>query len=451
MRAPTLPTVPSILSLVLAFAVSPTALADKIDDYVLAQMSKQHIAGLSIAVLKAGKPVKVNGYGKANLELDTRATPETVYQIGSLSKQLIAAGVVLLNGEGKLGFDDSIGKYIEDAPAAWQPITVRHLLTHTSGLVREMPGFQEQLQSDTQAIGAAYDTPLVFKPGDQFQYSNLGYSVLAQIITRAAQKPWPQYIQERIFAPLGMTATRTTTREELIENRADGYTWTDGKYQNAQTVPGIRPSGAFVSTVRDLSRWEAALDSDELFAAPQRELLWTAVKLNDGSSKPYGFGWQLDQVGKHRRAHHAGTMYGFRSELSRYLDDRLTVIVLTNAQQALPEKLAAGIAAFYIPDLRVTRKPATVPATVLDSYTGRYQASNGVLTVTRSDAQLVLTLSAAAGNMDFAVLTPESKSRFFDEDNPRRTYAFDTDAEGHKHFVILNEEGKETVRARQLE
>src|SRR5258706_1800345 len=237
---------------VLCLAAVGRARADRIDDYIAAQMSRQHIPALSLAVLKDGKPVKARGYGVANLELGTRASPETIYQIGSVSKQFIAGGIVLLREEGKVGLDDSIRKYIGDAPETWQAITVRHVLTHTSGLERDAPGLQLKAQSDMVTIRAAYPTPLAFAPGEKWQYSNLGYSVLAEIISRVAQIPWSQYLQERIFVPLGMSATRTTTAEELIPHRANGYHWMDdNKYQNAPIVPGVRPSGAFLSSVLD--------------------------------------------------------------------------------------------------------------------------------------------------------------------------------------------------------
>ncbi|MGE0404976.1 MAG: serine hydrolase domain-containing protein, partial [Candidatus Korobacteraceae bacterium] len=416
----------NLLGLVLCVAAISGARADEIDDYVAAQMSRQHIPGLSLAVLKDGKAVKVKGYGVANLELGTRATPETVYQIGSVSKQFIAAGIVLLGEEGKIGLDDSITKYIGDAPAAWQAITVRHLLTHTSGLVRDTPGLQLKAQSEIDAIRAAYSMPLSFEPGEKWQYSNLGYFVLAEIISRAAQIPWPQYLQKRIFEPLGMSATRTTTAEELVPHRASGYHWMDNnKYRNAQIMPGVRPSGAFLSSVLDLAKWDAALYSDEVFSAQQRELLWTPVKLNDGSERPYGFGWEVGKVGKHRQVKHAGTMFGFRSQILRFLDDRLTIIVLTNATQALPEKIALGVAALYVPDLKPPqskRNATKLSAEVLDGFTGRYQLpGNRVLTVVHREGNLAVTTPVATEalgkdvalllqgvSMEIALLTPEN-------------------------------------------
>jgi CubicO group peptidase (beta-lactamase class C family) len=456
-----------ILGLLLCVAAF-CARADKVDDLVAAQMNRQHIPGLSLAVLKNGKAVKLKGYGVANLELGTRSTPATVFQIGSMSKQFIATGIVFLNEEGKIDLDDSVAKYIPDAPQTWQAITVRHLLTHTSGLVRETPDLQLKAQSEIEAIRSAYPAPLSFKPGDKWQYSNLGYFVLAEIINQAAHVPWPQYLEQRIFTPLGMSATRTTTVEELVADRASGYHWMDsGTFHNAQILPGVRPSGAFLSSVLDLTKWDAALYSDEFLSSEKRELMWTPVKLNDGSEKPYGFGWEVGKTGKHRHVKHAGTMLGFRSQLLRFPDDRLSVVVLTNATQASPEKIGMRVAALYIPDLnppQPERKSTKQRSQILDTYTGSYQlAADRLLKVSRRGDQLALSMPMATPalgkevaalvqgvSMDLALLTAENETRFFDEDDPRLTYVFATDADGKTQLQVENEKGDVMQRASKI-
>lgn len=434
--------------------------ADEIDDTVAAQMSRQHIPGLALAVLQDGKPLKVQGYGFENLETATRAVPETVFQIGSVSKQFIAAGILRLSDEGKVGLDDSIRKYLGDAPDAWQPVTLRHLLSHTSGLVRETPDLQLKVQSVSDAVRAAYPTPLAFAPGEKWQYSNLGYFALAEVITQASGVPWPRYLQERIFGPLGMTATRTTSVEELVLHRAAGYQWMDrNQYQNAPVIPGVRPSGAFLSSVIDLARWDAALQSDEQVSPAHRQLMWAATKLNDGSEKPYGFGWELGKLGRHAVVKHSGTMLGFRSHILRFVDERLTIVVLTNATQAVPEKISLGIAAHYLPDLKAqqTRRVAAnfAPETAA-AYAGRYQFAGGrVLSVTAQDGRLAVAMSLALPgmskelsvlvhgvSMNLALLAPETESRFFDEEDPRSTYVFSKDAEGRVQLAIEDPSGK---------
>jgi CubicO group peptidase (beta-lactamase class C family) len=435
----------------LAVGFSSAASADQIDDLVTAQMERQHIPGVSIALLKNGKVLKSRGYGVANAELGVPATADTVYQIGSVSKQFIAAGILLLSREGRLSLEDGVGRFIEDAPAAWRPITVRQLLTHTSGLIREVSGNELKVQPDIDAIRAGYAAPLQFAPGTKMEYSNLGYFVLAEIITRAAGQPWPQYIDARIFAPLAMKATRTTTVANLVPNRSAGYVWADGAYRNTPEVPNVRPSGAFLSTVADLARWDAALNSDILFSAQERQLMWTPVKLEDGSSRPYGFGWRIENAGGHRQVHHAGTMLGYRGQISRFVDDGISVIVLTNSGQALTERIITRVADLYIPDLLPSRKAMKMPVNELDTYAGKYQLTGGVLTVARTGNTLTLTMAAGARTIEMAVLQPESRMRFFDEDNLRSTYFFETDAQGRMQVILRNEEGRESMRGARIE
>ena len=436
------------LVLVLLVSASTAAHADPVDDYIADKMSSQHIPGLSLAVLKSGKPVKLKGYGLANLELETPATPESVYKIGSISKQFIAAGIVVLSAEGKVGLDDSIRKYLDDAPESWQPITVRRVLSHTAGLVREAPGFDPlKVQSELDVIRTAYATPLAFQPGEKSQYSNLGYFVLGEIITRAAQKPWPEYIQERIFEPLGMRATRVTTTRDLIPHRASAYDYdrASSSFRNTGTMLAVRPSGAFISSILDLAKWDAALYTDTPLSAQQRELMWAPTKLNDGTERPYGFGWVVGKVGTHRRVEHGGTLTSFRSQISRYVDDKVTVIVLTNCGQAQPEIIAQRVAAFYIPDLMPQRKVAKVAAQTLDGYAGRYEgpAPLRARVISRRGDKLVLGLVTDRETLEEGILRPLSETRFFNEDDTRIAYAFTRDKDGKQQLVLEHKEGEE--------
>src|ERR1700730_5238075 len=202
----------SVFAIVLLFAASVAVRADKVDDYIEAEMRTQHIPGLSLAVIKDGKIVKARGYGLANVELNVPAGPETVFKIGSVSKQFLATGIMLLVEEGKVNLDDRVSKFLEGTPETWKDITVRHLLTHTSGIVREAPGFDPlKIQSDADVIKTAYPLPLRFAPGERWEYCNVGYFALAEIIHKVTGKPWGDYLSERVFKPLAMDATRTTT------------------------------------------------------------------------------------------------------------------------------------------------------------------------------------------------------------------------------------------------
>ena len=318
---------------------------DPVDALVATEMDRLHVPGVSLAVLRRGKVIKVAGYGKADLEQDLPVTPETVFKIGSVSKQFLATGIMLLLQDGRLTLDDPIGKHLTDAPESWKRITIRHFLTHTSGVLREGPAFDPlKVQADSLVIASAYTQPLVFPTGSKYQYCNVCYFALAEIITRVSGKPWDAFLTERVFRPVGMTATRTTTTTALVPRRARGYVWRNGVYENAAEFIAIRPSGAFLSTVSDLARWDAALYDDRVLTESSRNQMWTPMRLNDGSPTEYGFGWELDTMDGHRGVHHGGSLPGFRAEMSRFPDDGLTVIVLTNGDSAQPATIAAGIA-----------------------------------------------------------------------------------------------------------
>lgn len=263
-------------------ATTAAAPADQTDDYIRAEMQRQRIPGLSLVVLKDGEIIKAAGYGLANRKLEIPATPETVYRIASAGKQFIATGIMLLVQEGRLGLGDAISKYLEGTPAAWNGITIRHLLTHTSGLVREAPGFDPfKIQRDADVIETAYPLPLRFAPGEKWEYSNTGYFALAEVIRTVAGRPWSEYLVEKVFRRTGMQSTRTTTTTERAPHLAQGYVDNDA-LRDADDWPAVRPSGAFLSTVLDLAKWDAALYTDDILSASTRRQMWTPVTLNDG-------------------------------------------------------------------------------------------------------------------------------------------------------------------------
>ncbi len=324
--------------------------ADQIDDIVKSAMDAQHIPGVALAVMKDGKIIRGSGYGLANVELNAPVTTRTVFKIGSLSKQFIASGIMILAQEAKISPNDSIRKYLPDAPESWDGITVRRLLSHTSGLVREGPGFAAlKVQPDIDVIRSAYTVPLAFAPGAKWQYCNLGYFTLAELVARLSGESWPDFLAARIFGPVRMEATRTTTTRDIVPNRADGYYWENGTLHRAPEYLALRPSGAFLSTVQDLAKWDAALYTDAPLTQATREQMWTAVPLNDGSSSAYGFGWEVQQRAGKRSIHHGGSLPGFRAHFARFPDERLSFVVLTNGDGAMPDRILWKVAAVWLP------------------------------------------------------------------------------------------------------
>ena len=356
--------------------------ADDIDEYIRLEMEHQRIPGLALAVVRDGRPVKMEGYGLANVELTTPVSTDTVFRISSISKQFLATVVMLLVQDGKMALDDQVNQYLEDSPETWAPITVRHLLAHTSGLQRESPGFEPLAdQSNEELVRNSYSKPVLFKPGEQFAYSNLAYYVLAEIIERAAGKSWPEFLTERIFDPLKMMATSTARLIDIVPNRATGYIFRDDALKNARPLITLRASGSLLASVADMVKWDAALSGRRLVRPEIQELMWKSTTLTNGSPTNYGFGWWIDNVRGHRRIRHGGDNPGYASEYSRF-DDSLSVIVLTNGGCARPDAIALDVADHFMPGLSPPRSTIELDAEVLEKYSGRYQfGPNDVVTI----------------------------------------------------------------------
>jgi D-alanyl-D-alanine carboxypeptidase len=342
-----------LFSAALLLTATVAAQADGIDDYVRMRMKERQVPALSLAVIRNGKAIKARGYGLANVELHVPATPETVYRLASTGKLFIATGIMLLVEDGKLSLDDPVSKYLVGTPEAWQKITVRHLLSHTSGVAKEAPGYDDfKIQTDADVIRSAYVQPILFAPGEKATYSNLGYFILGEIISKASGKPWSQYLAERIFKPLQMNATHATNMAEIVPNRASGYVITGDKLQNVQIPLAMRPSGAFLSNVLDLAKFDAALYTERILKKASLEQMWQPVQKTDtgegvvkGTS--FGFGWVIAQVNGHRVVMKSGSNTGFRATFVRFVDDNLTIVILTNGEKG-QTSLAYEIASHYI-------------------------------------------------------------------------------------------------------
>lgn len=350
------------LILLLGLAIAAAAQSDKeIDDFVAAEMQRKNIPAVGLAVVKGGKVVKSKGYGLANVELKVPATNDTVYKIGSISKPIIAVGIMMLAEEGKLSIDDKVSKYLPDTPETWKDITIRHFLSHTGGVVRESPAFEDmKIKLDFDVIKGAYASPMRFAVGEKYEYCNVGYFSLAEIISRVSGKPWPEFFAERVFKPLGMNATRTTTSFDLVPNRATGYSFVKGKLSNAEVYVALRPSGAFLSTVDDLVKFDAALRGGKLLKKESLDKMWTPFKFNDGKDSGYGLGFFIGNTNGRKKIGHGGSLNGFRSDLARFVDDDLTIIVLTNLGENNPGEITQGVAGMYVPALKPVIKAAAV-------------------------------------------------------------------------------------------
>jgi D-alanyl-D-alanine carboxypeptidase len=346
-----------ILALVSCAGVG-TARADNVDDYVNARMRQYHVPGLSLAVVRDGKLTKAKGYGLASVELFATATPETVYEIGSVTKPFTATAIMILVEEGKVRLDDPLTKYLDGLPDSWNAVTVRHLLTHTSGIRSYfgLPGFELRNHlTREQFIKTASVIKPEFPPGDAYLYSNTGYSLLGFVIERASGKPYWEFIGERILKPLGMSATTDRNPVKVILHRAAGYEWERDYWTNRDAdLTDVFSAGAIVSNVLDLAKWDASLYTETVLKKQSLDQMWTPLKFNDGKTYPYGFGWGTDTFRGHRLISHGGLTAGFSANISRFVDDRLTVIILSNLGDiggGGAGHFARSIAALYLPAL----------------------------------------------------------------------------------------------------
>jgi CubicO group peptidase (beta-lactamase class C family) len=332
--------------------------SDRVDRFVKAYIRNHKIPGCAIMVRHKGKVV-TRAYGKANLEHNVDVTRGTLFQSGSVGKQFTAMGVMLLVEKGKLSLDEPVSKYLKDdlkVPDTWSGITVRHLLTHTSGL-GDYPQWitYREYYDDKGLLDMITMERLCYTPGERFEYSNLGYVTLGILITRVSGEFYGDFLKKRVFDRLGMEHTRVISDQDIIPNRAAGYFNDEGDLKNQEWVSPTFNStadGTLYFTVGDLAKWDKALESGKLLRKASYLEMWTPFKLNDGRTTRYGFGWFIDNPNAgHRILWHDGRWQGFSACIARYPEDRFTVVALCNLRDAETGCIADRIAGFYIPGL----------------------------------------------------------------------------------------------------
>ncbi len=326
---------------------------DSTDIIVKQLMDQQKIVGMSLAVVKNGKPVVNKGYGLADVELNVPLTSESALRLGSVSKQFFATAIFKLMEEGKLTIEDPVHKFFPDAPESWREIKIKHLLSHTSGLQRESPGYDiSRVQPDIAVIRAAYSLALDFRTGEKYQYSNLAYFILSEIIKQVSGMPWQDYIREKLFLPAGMRSSQLADFYSIIPNRSSGYRHRHDTLVNAIVMYGVRPSGGFISTASDMIKWDKAISEEKIILKKENwEKLWQPfIKVSDdkNSKHYYGFGWEIGERTGHKTVGHGGSTPGFKSAYIRFVNDDLSVIVLTNTDEADPIAIALKVADYFL-------------------------------------------------------------------------------------------------------
>jgi CubicO group peptidase (beta-lactamase class C family) len=324
-----------VLALSLLSNTGPTRadeadVAGKIDEVMRARVKSDRFSG-TVLVARGGEVIARRGYGMADLEHDVPNAPETKFRLGSVTKQFTAMAVLILQERGKLDVQEKVKTYLADSPGAWDDVTLHHLLTHTSGIpsYTGLPGYAAKMREPTtpdELLARFKDLPLEFAPGERFKYSNSGYAVLGKVIEAASGKGYAEFLGEAIFKPLGMNDTGYDRAAPLLKHRASGYGRTPFGLVNALFIDMSIPyaAGALYSTVDDLLVWDRALYTEKLVSKKSLDAMFTSNK--DG----YGYGWFITKASGRTVIGHGGGVNGFSTDIKRFPDEKLCVIVLSN-------------------------------------------------------------------------------------------------------------------------
>ena len=381
------------------------------------------------------------GYGFANLEWNIPDSPKTKFRLGSITKQFTAASILLLEAHGKLSVDDPVKKYLPDAPAAWEKITILNLLTHTSG-IPSFTGFPDYQKLEPFAatpeelVGRFRDKPLDFQPGEKWSYSNSGYVLLGYLIERISGESYAHFVEDNIFKPLGMADSGYDSNSAIIQNRASGYSEGQNGMVNAGYIDMTIPlsAGGLYSTTEDLLRWQQGLFGGKLLSPASLKKMTTPFK-ND-----YGFGLTIHSVNGREEITHGGGIEGFNTALAYYPDDKLTVVVLGNVNGSAPQEIASNlhtIAEGGNVVLISERKVVKIDPKTFDRYVGSYQlAPNFILKVTR-EGDRFMTQATGQGPIE---IFPEGDHDFFAK-AINAQFTFVTDAQGRATELILHQFG----------
>jgi CubicO group peptidase (beta-lactamase class C family) len=428
----------------------------KLEEFLQAHLATGKFMG-AVLVARGDEVLHQEGYGKANLELDVPNSPETVFRLGSLTKQFTAAAILQLQDQGRLNVNDTLDKYLPDAPHAGE-VTLSQLLSHSSG-IPDPPELAEGsggsglrlAHTANETISQVVGQPLEFTPGSQYHYCNVCYMILGRVIEEVSGQSYADYLTQHIFQPAGMTATGIDEASRVLPHRASGYTWNGETYSNSEFVDlsNVGAAGVLYSTVGDMYKWDRALYSDKLLSTAAREAFFTPrVSRGDGSS--YAFGWVIVATPEHTLAEHSGVVNGFVTFAIRDPVTQLYVVVLSNVENLAAQEVAQGLAAIaYGEPYDVPGQPPAVEAVevdpaVLQKYAGSYQVS----------ADMKVSITTETGHLFAEVpdhpkfeLFPTSETDFFAKIGDINLH-FEVGADGVVTELVIHEGGQEIHAAK---
>ena len=412
-------------------------------DMLIQESYKPTEPGVAVIVVKDGEIVFRKGHGMANLELGVPMEPDMVFRIASVTKQFTAVAILMLAEQGKLSLDDSISKFLPDYPTHGHLITLKHLLTHTSGIksYTSMPEWIPLWRKDftvQELIDFFKDQPMVSEPDKRWDYNNSGYILLGAIIEKVSGQTYEEFISKSIFDPLGMKQSYYDNPLKVIPRRVAGYDKSADGFTNAAYISMTQPyaAGALASTVDDLALWDSALYTEKLLKLKNLNQAHISHQLIDGSPTAYGYGWIISEYTGHRLVEHGGGIHGFRSRTIRLPDDRIFVAVLSNNGGVNPEKLAFKIAALTLGQPYNEPTPLELQPDILALYEGVYEINgSGELCVyiTRESNQLFFQY----GEGPLEEITPISSNEFFIKDMSFHRLYFESDANGDIRAVEI--------------
>lgn len=423
----------------------------RMDQIVQSHLPDHQFMG-SVLVARRGDVLLSKGYGSADLEWDIPNAPDTKFRLGSITKQFTAASILLLEERGKLNIQDPVKKYLPDAPAAWDKITIFHLLTHTSGIPNftSFPDYRKLEPFPTtaeQLVANFRDKPLEFEPGEKWNYSNSGYVLLGYLIEKISGGTYQRFVTENIFAPLGMKDSGYDSNAAILPHRASGYSSGPGGIENAGYINMTVPlsAGGLYSTTQDLLKWEQGLFGGKVLQPASLQKMITPFK-ND-----YAFGLQVETKRGHKVIDHGGGIEGFNTELEYYPEDELTIAVLANVNGPAPPQIAAQLAAIAHGEnvtLQTERKEVPVDPKILARYVGAYQLAPGMsFLITLDGNQLVSKL----GPQPPVPIFPQSETMFFAKVVDAQIEFTKPDAQGIPGQLILHQNGRDQPANRQSE
>jgi D-alanyl-D-alanine carboxypeptidase len=401
---------------------------------------KPNEPGAAVIVVKDGQVVFRKGYGMANLELGVPIEPDMIFRIGSITKQFTAVGTLMLMEQGKLSLSDEITKFLPDYPTQGQKITVEHLLTHTSGIksYTELPEFWQQQRKDLplkELIDFFKNKPMDFAPGERWNYNNSAYVLLGAVIEKASGQKYADFVEQHIFAPLGMKQTSFDVTTRIIPRRAVGYQKSGNNYTNAEYLSMSLPhaAGSLISSVDDLAKWDAALYTEKLVKQDSLKRAWAPYVLKNGRQTNYGYGWGISTLQGQRMITHGGGINGFTCDAVRLPDARVYVAILTNRNGGvgnLAQKLAIMTSG------KEWREPVAVklPVAALDKLTGVYQLNEKEeVVVTRQNEALFVEMPRR-GKQE---VLPLSEAEFFLKLQPSARVSFQRQENGTVSALLI--------------